>query len=66
MADDLTRRGGPDRGRINIEQEHEVRDWAARFGVTKDQLRAAVQAVGDRADKVREYLSGNADKPRGG
>ena len=44
MADDLTRRGGPDRGRINIEQEHEVRDWAARFGVTKDQLRAAVQA----------------------
>ena len=56
MADDLTRRGGQDRGRININQEHEVRDWAARFGVTKEQLKAAVQAVGDRVDEVERHL----------
>ncbi len=56
MADDLTRRGGQDRGRININQEHEVRDWAARLGVTKEQLKAAVQAVGDRADDVERHL----------
>ena len=56
MADDLTRRGGQDRGRINIHQEHEVRDWAARFGVTKEQLKAAVAAVGDRVDEVERHL----------
>jgi hypothetical protein len=56
MADDLTRRCGQDRARINIHQEHEVRDWAARFGVTREQLKAAVQAVGDRADDVERHL----------
>jgi hypothetical protein len=56
MADDLTRRGGQDRARINIHQEHEVRDRAARFGVTREQLKAAVQAVGDRADDVERHL----------
>jgi hypothetical protein len=56
MADDLTRRGGQDRARINIHQEHEVRDWAARFGVTREPLKAAVQAVGDRADDVERHL----------
>lgn len=56
MADDLGRRGGQDRARINVHQEHEVRDWAARFGVTKEQLKAAVQAVGDRADEVERHL----------
>ena len=56
MTDDLTRRSGQDRGRINIDQHHEVRDWAARFGVTKEQLRIAVQAVGDRVDEVERHL----------
>ena len=60
MADDLNRRGGQDRARINIHQEHEVRDWAARFGVTKEQLKAAVQAVGDRADDVERHLRATA------
>ena len=56
MADDLTRRSGQDRGRINIHQQHEVRDWAARFGVTREQLKEAVEAVGDRADEVERHL----------
>jgi hypothetical protein len=56
MTDDLTRRSGQDRGRIDIHQDHEVRDWAARFGVTKEQLRVAVQAVGDRVDEVERHL----------
>jgi hypothetical protein len=56
MADDLTRRSGQDRGRINLQQDHEVRDWAARFGVTKEQLKPAVQAVGGRVDEVERHL----------
>ena len=56
MADDLSRRSGQDRGSININQHHEVRDWAARFGVTKEQLKIAVRAVGDRVDEVERHL----------
>jgi uncharacterized protein DUF3606 len=56
MSDDTTNRGTGDRARINVSQDYERRDWAKRFGVTEDELRLAVHNVGDRADKVREYL----------
>ena len=65
MSDDLSNRGGSDRARINIHQDHEVRHWAAKLGVTPDELRSAVRAVGDRADRVQDHL--NAHKAtRGG
>jgi len=45
MADDRTKPGGQDdRKRINTSEDHEVRDWSAKFGVTKAQLLAAVKA----------------------
>lgn len=46
-----------DRQRISIEQEYERRDWAKSLGTTEEKLREAVQAVGNSADKVREYLT---------
>jgi hypothetical protein len=58
MADDLSQRGGQDRSRINLQQDFEVRDWAKKFGVTEDELRKAVQAVGHEASKVKEHLRG--------
>jgi hypothetical protein len=63
MSDDTTRAHGQDRERINIHQDYELRDWSRNLGVTPERLKEAVQAVGDRADKVREYLRGG-DKPR--
>jgi len=56
MRDDKTNRGAPDRARINLSQDYEVRDWAKSMGVDEHDLRNAVAVVGDRADKVREYL----------
>ena len=56
MADDLSKRGSPDRDRINLNEQYEVRDWAKEFGVSEDKLRQAVAVVGDRADKVRQHL----------
>ncbi|KWT94700.1 MULTISPECIES: DUF3606 domain-containing protein [unclassified Variovorax] len=56
MADDKTKVGGQDRNRINLNQDYEVRDWTQSLGVTEDELRKAVAAVGNQADKVREYL----------
>jgi hypothetical protein len=57
MPDDLNKRGGQDRQRIDTSQKHELRDWSKSLGVTPQRLKEAVQAVGDRADKVREFLS---------
>jgi hypothetical protein len=56
MADDKTKTGGQDRKRINLNEDYEVRDWTKSLGVTEQQLRDAVKAVGDSADKVREHL----------
>ena len=58
MADDRTQRGGQDRSRINVNQDYEVRDWAKKFGVSPDELKKAVQAVGDRADQFEAPLKG--------
>lgn len=55
MPDD-TSKTGRDRKLISLEQDYEVRDWAKSLGCTEDELRAAVKAVGNSADKVREYL----------
>ena len=63
MADDLKQRSGQDRSRINVNQDHEVRDWAKKFGVSPDELKKAVQAVGDRADKVQAHLKGRSSSP---
>ena len=56
MPDDKTKTGGQDRARIRTYLESEVRDWAAKFGVTKRQLRDAVRQAGDRATDVEAHL----------
>jgi hypothetical protein len=57
MPDDRSKTGAPDRRRINVDEDYELRDWAARFGVTTGQLRDAVAEVGDRAAEVERYLN---------
>lgn len=56
MSDDTSKSQGQDRLRINIHQDHELRDWSKSLNVTPERLKEAVAAVGDRADKVRDYL----------
>jgi len=58
MADDKRNTGTPDRDRINLTEDYEVRDWAESLGVSQDRLREAVDAVGNSADRVRDYLKG--------
>ncbi|MEI4508649.1 DUF3606 domain-containing protein [Sphingopyxis sp. CCNWLW253] len=56
MADDKKSVGSPDRDRISLSEDYEVRDWSASLGVSEAELREAVDAVGNSADKVRDYL----------
>ena len=43
--------------RIDVKQEYELCAWARHFNASEQRVREAVQAVGDRADKVREHLA---------
>jgi hypothetical protein len=56
MSDDKSQAHGQDRDRINVNQEYELRDWAKTLNTSPERVKEAVQAVGDRADKVREFL----------
>jgi hypothetical protein len=56
MADDPKKRGAADRARINLHQEHEVRYWTKKWGITAEQLRDAVGEVGSMASEVAKYL----------
>jgi hypothetical protein len=57
MADDKSKAGKPDRDRINTNEDYELRDWSKKFGVTAEQLKDAVRAVGPMAEDVRRHFS---------
>ena len=42
MADDLKKRVAQDRSRVNLHEDYEVQYWAKKWGVSKEQLAAAV------------------------
>ena len=42
--------------KININDSFEVKYWANKFGVTRDELRSAVRVVGDSPSKVQSQL----------
>jgi uncharacterized protein DUF3606 len=56
MSDNLTNRGQRDKTRINLSEDSERRHWAKSLGATEDELKDAVHAAGDSAEKVRDYL----------
>lgn len=58
MADDKSKSGGQDRTRIDVNQDYELHDWARKFGVTPEELKAAVAAVGTSAEAVERRLKG--------
>ena len=62
MSDNLQNRGGSDRKRIDVNQDYELRDWSKKFGVSTDQLKEAVQAVGTQADRVESYLKTRGER----
>jgi hypothetical protein len=55
-AVDPKQTGKPDDARINVDQEHEVKHWSERFGVSRDELRRAVQKVGPMVERVKQHL----------
>jgi hypothetical protein len=58
MSDNKRNIGSPDKGRISLSEDYEVRYWANKFGVSRDQLKKVVRQVGDNPQAVEDYLKG--------
>ena len=56
MTDDTNNRGPQDRSRIAMSEDYEVEYWTGKFGVSRDRLQRAVDAVGNSADAVERHL----------
>lgn len=60
MADDKSKRAKPDRSRINMSEDDEVRYWTKHLGVSRAELQRAVDKVGNTASAVRKELGRKA------
>jgi hypothetical protein len=56
MSDNKMNIGGADSRRISLTEDYELRYWANKFGVTRDQLKDVVRQVGDNPQAVEDYL----------
>ncbi|MEW6704874.1 MAG: DUF3606 domain-containing protein [Pseudomonadota bacterium] len=56
MPDETDPRATPER--IDTSRDPELRAWAKKLDATPEQIKEAVQAVGDRADEVEAHLKG--------
>jgi hypothetical protein len=60
MPDDNAKWGSQSRRRVNINENYELRYWTKKFGVSEDELKAAVSKVGPIADAVERELKKSA------
>lgn len=52
MADNKSKRGGADRGRVAAGEGYEVSYFARKHGITSDQARDIIKKVGNDRDKL--------------
>lgn len=56
MADDKALRAPQDSSRIAMGENYEVDYWTTKFGVSREKLQQAVNAVGNSAAAVEQHL----------
>ena len=56
MSDDRLNRGQPDRSKINMSEDYEVRYWTKHLGITRGELEKVVEKVGNSAKAVEKEL----------
>jgi hypothetical protein len=54
--DDKNNIGGQDRKRIDINEEYELQYWSEKFGVSRQELKNAVEQAGTEAEEVERIL----------
>jgi hypothetical protein len=64
MAATSRDRGAHDDNYIDTRQDSDRRRWSEKFGVSPDQLKSAVDAVGSRAEDVERFLKERAQSAK--
>lgn len=59
MADDKNMQDGRDRSRVSGSEDYELKYLAEKLNVSTDEVRRAIEQVGNSREKIEEYLRGN-------
>lgn len=59
MADDKNLKDGRDRDRVSGSEEYELQYLAEKLNVSTEEIKKAIEKVGNNRDKVEEFLRGN-------
>ena len=60
MADDKNKQDGRDRSRVSGSEEYELEYMAEKLNVSIEDVRRAIEQVGNSREKVEEYLRGSS------
>ena len=58
MADDKNRQDGRDRSRVSGSEEYELQYLAEKLNVSTEEIKKAIEQVGNNREKVEQYLRG--------
>jgi len=56
VSEMIDKRGAQDWNRIDISQDWQVQFWATKLQVSKEDIRSAVETVGDSAADIKKYF----------
>jgi predicted DNA-binding protein YlxM (UPF0122 family) len=59
MADDKNKQDGRDRSRVSGSEDYELQHIADKLNVSTEEVRRAIDKVGNSREKIEEYLRGN-------
>ncbi len=62
MADNKDLRDERDRSRVSGSEEYELQHIAEKLNVSTEEVRRAIEQVGNSREKVEEYLRGRGGK----
>ena len=60
MADDKNMQDGRDRSRVSGSEEYELQYMAEKLNVSTEEVRRAIEQVGNSREKIEEYLRGRS------
>lgn len=58
MADNKNLRDGRDRSRVSGSEEYELQHLADKLGVSTEEVRKAIEKVGNSREKIEAHLRG--------
>ena len=62
MADDKDLRDGRDRSRVSSSEEYELQYLAEKLNVSTEEVRKAIEQVGNSREKIEEFLRGRGNR----